>query len=96
MGGSYSDFLLCLNTYNFQKLESLSNNYILMATSMECDNILIMNNSDNWLGTAVWNFSDKQSRNYHPSSGGRRGRGDKIYFCNLNFEEEAAGRGLRG
>ena len=50
MGGSYSDFLLCLNTYNFQKLESLSNNYILMATSMECDNILIMNNSDNWLG----------------------------------------------
>ena len=21
-----------------------------MATSMECDNILIMNNSDNWLG----------------------------------------------
>ena len=21
------------------------------------------------------------------------GRGDKVYFCNLNFEEEAAGRG---
>ena len=55
MGGSYSDFSLCLNTYNFQKLESLSNNYILMATSMECDNILIMNNSDNWLGT--WNYN---------------------------------------
>ena len=26
------------------------NNYILMATSMKCDNILIMNNSCNWLG----------------------------------------------
>ena len=26
-----------------------------MATSMECDNILIMNNSDNWLGT--WNYN---------------------------------------
>ena len=76
MGGSYSDFLLCLNTYNFQKLESLSNNYILMATSMECDNILIMNNSNNCFGfntppgsqnyNNLWNFlsSDRQTYNY--------------------------------
>ena len=34
----------------FGELESYLNNYILMATSMKCDNILIMNNSCNWFG----------------------------------------------
>ena len=52
------------------------NNYILMATSMKCDNILIMNNSNNCFGfntppgsqnyNNLWNFlsSDRQTYNY--------------------------------
>ena len=39
-----------VHTVIFGELESYLNNYILMATSMKCDNILIMNNSCNWFG----------------------------------------------